>query len=139
MDDQLVLRVITRLTIPFIIMFGCYVQLHGEYSPGGGFQAGVIVASAYVVFCLIYGFDKTKQVLSAQWLRTLATLGVLTYAGVGVVTMLMGGAFLDYNVLMADAVSGQKIGILLIELGVGLTVFSAMLLIFYLFVERKDG
>ncbi len=137
MKDQLVLRIIARLAIPFILMFACYVQLHGEYSPGGGFQAGVIFASAFIVYCLIYGYEKTQTVLSVEALRIFACIGVLLYAGVGVVTMLKGGIFLDYNVLSVDPVAGQKLGILIIELGVGLTVFSAMLLIFYIFVERK--
>ncbi len=154
MKDQLVLRVIARLAIPFILMFACYVQLHGEYSPGGGFQAGVIFASAFIVYCLIYGYEKTQTVLSVEALRIFACIGVLLYAGVGVVTMLKGGIFLDYNVLFVKpiageelclanptvpelCVAGQKLGILIIELGVGLTVFSAMLLIFYIFVERK--
>lgn len=138
MKDHLVLRVVTKFVIPLILMFAFYVQLHGEYSPGGGFQAGVIFASAFVVHCLIYGFEKTEKVISIDALRILAALGVLLYAGVGVVTILNGGVFLDYDVLSSkDPVAGQKLGILLIELGVGITVFSAMLLIFYIFVKRK--
>ena len=137
MKDHLVLRVVTKFIIPLILMFALYVQLHGEYSPGGGFQAGVIFASAFVVHCLIYGYENTEKVISIDTLRILASFGVLLYAGVGVATILNGGVFLDYDVLSKDPVSGQKLGILIIELGVGITVFSAMLLIFYIFVKRK--
>jgi len=119
-------------------MYGLYVQLHGEYSPGGGFQAGVIFASAFILYSLIYGLEYTKKVISLDALRVLSAIGVLLYAGVGVVTLLLGHNFLDYNALSSNPASGQKLGILIIELGVGLTVFSVMLLIFYVFVQRNE-
>ena len=138
LQDQLVLRVIIRFLIPFILLYALYVQLHGEYSPGGGFQAGVIFAAAFILYCLIYGLPKTQAVLSLDALRILSALGVLLYAGVGVVSVFMGGNFLDYDVLAHDPVEGQKLGILLVELGVGITVFSVMLMVFYLFVARRQ-
>lgn len=139
MKDQLVLRVVSRFLIPFIIMYALYIQLHGEYSPGGGFQAGVIFASAFILFCLIHGLKKTLDIISLDMLRVSSAIGVLLYAGVGVVTLLMGGNFLDYSVLLSNPQSGQKLGILLVELGVGITVFSVMLLFFILFVQRKQS
>ena len=66
----------------------------------------------------------------------LAALGLMLYAGVGVVGMLLGGNFLDYNVLSSDPVAGQHLGILLIELGVGITVASVMLSLFFAFASR---
>ncbi len=138
MRNQLVLRVVAKFLTPFILMYALYVQLHGEYSPGGGFQAGVIFASAFILYCLIYGLERTLKILSFDELRILACIGVLLYAGVGVLTMLIGGEFLNYSVLASSPISGQKTGILLIELGVGITVFSVMLLIFLLFVGRKE-
>ncbi len=120
-------------------MYGLYVQMHGEYSPGGGFQAGVIFASAFILYCLIYGIEKVKKVISIDELRILSVIGVLTYAGVGVATMLMGGNYLDYDFLLDNPVSGQKLGIIIIELGVGITVFSVMLMIFYIFVTYKEN
>jgi multicomponent Na+:H+ antiporter subunit B len=138
MKDQLVLQVVTKFLIPFILMYGLYIQLHGEYSPGGGFQAGVVFAAAFIIYCLLYGIEKTKKIISKDALLRLCSVGVLTYAGVGVLTLLMGGSFLNYSVLLSDPVAGQKLGILVIELGVGITVFAVMLLIFYIFVERKE-
>ena len=139
MQDQLVLRVVTRFLVPFIIMFGLYVQLHGEYSPGGGFQAGVIIAAAFIAVCLIWGYKTATKVLSIEGLRRWGAFGVLLYAGVGVANMLLGGQFLEYSVLADTQTSGQKLGILLIELGVGITVFSMILLLFYAFVQRKSA
>ncbi len=137
MEKQIVLRVVSRFIIPFILLYALYVQFHGEYSPGGGFQAGVIFASAFILHALVFGLKKTQAVISPGSLRVLACAGVLLYSGVGVVSMLRGGQFLEYAVLAPSAVMGQKIGIFMIELGVGMTIFSVILLLFMLFAGRK--
>jgi len=138
LKDKIILRVVARLLIPFILMYAFYIQLHGEYSPGGGFQAGVIFAAAFILYALIYGLDKTMKVIPLEALRVLSAIGVFTYVAVGLVTLVMGGEFLNYSVLLPNSVEGQKMGIMLIELGVGITVFAVMLLIFYVFAQRKE-
>jgi len=115
------------------------VQFHGDYSPGGGFQAGVIFAAAIILYALLFGLDNTLDVLPPDLLQRTAALGVLIFAGVGVDTMLMGGNFLDYNRLAADGPAGQHLGIFLVELGVGITVASVMLLLYYAFAGRNPG
>lgn len=135
MEHHLVLRVIAKLFIPLILVFALYVQFHGDYGPGGGFQAGVIFAAGFILYGLIFGLDKVRQVVEPRTIRITAAFGVLLYAGVGVAGMLMGGQFLDYNVLAEDPVHGQHLGILLIELGVGMTVASAMIMFFYVFAR----
>ncbi|MGB5251093.1 MAG: Na(+)/H(+) antiporter subunit B, partial [Gammaproteobacteria bacterium] len=128
-----VLRVISKLLIPVIMLFALYVQFHGDYSPGGGFQAGVIFAAAIILYALLFGLDNTLDVMPPTTLMRTAALGVLIYAGVGVDTMLVGGNFLDYNQLAERATTGQHLGIFLVELGVGITVASVMLLLYYAF------
>ena len=135
MSHHLVLRVLAKMLVPFILLFALYVQFHGEYSPGGGFQAGVIFAAGFILYGLIYGTDKFRQVISPDWLRRVAALGVLLYIGVGVTTLLLGGNFLDYDVLAHDPVHAQHMGILLVELGVGMTVASIMMSLFILFAR----
>ncbi|MQX38350.1 Na(+)/H(+) antiporter subunit B [Roseospira navarrensis] len=131
-----VLRTSTKLLMPPIMLFGLYVQFHGDYGPGGGFQAGVIFAVAFILFALIFGPDRARAV-APSWVTTpLCAAGVLLYAGVGLVTMALGGEYLNYNVLAADPHDGQHLGILLVELGVGLTVWAVMVSIFLAFVER---
>lgn len=139
--EHKVLHVIAKLVIPMIILFALYVQFHGDFGPGGGFQAGVIAAAAFILYSLVFGLPRAFAVVSPTVLRYLAAFGVLLYAGVGVVSMLKGGHFLDYNVLAANPISGQHYGIIIIELGVGITVFAVMLSIFYAFgsqAERSD-
>jgi len=128
-----VLQVISKLLIPFILLFALYVQFHGDYGPGGGFQAGVIFAAAFILHGLIFGVNKTRKVLPAATLKTGMSLGVLLYAGTGVASMFLGANFLDYNVLANNSLAGQHWGIFAVELGVGLTVTCVMIIMFYSF------
>jgi multicomponent Na+:H+ antiporter subunit B len=134
--ENIILRIIAKLLIPMIILFAFYVQFHGDYSPGGGFQAGVIFSAAFILYALIFGVDIAEEVISIPVLRIIASLGVLVYAGTGVAGLIYGGEFLNYSVLAETPKSGQHIGIILVELGVGMTVSSVMLLIFYTFANR---
>jgi len=137
MKHNLVLRFIAKFLIPVIVLFALYVQFHGDFGPGGGFQAGVIFSVAFILYALVFGLQTAERVIPAQVLRFLASLGVLIYAGTGFATLLMGGNFLNYSVLAEDATAGQHIGILVIELGVGITVASVMLIIFFAFAGRE--
>ena len=83
MEHHLVLRVVARTLIPLIMLFALYVQFHGDYGPGGGFQAGVIFAVAFILYGLIYGVDKLRDVVHPGLIRSLAAFGVLLYLGVG--------------------------------------------------------
>ncbi|MEJ2515484.1 MAG: Na(+)/H(+) antiporter subunit B [Gammaproteobacteria bacterium] len=138
MKHHVVLRVIAKMVIPVIMLFALYVQFHGDYSPGGGFQAGVIFAAAIILYSLVLGLDAAQRAVSPRVLRVLAASGVLLYGGVGLTTIALGGNFLDYNVLSHDPVHGQHLGILLVEMGVGMTVASTMLLIYFAFAGRPE-
>ncbi len=132
-----VLRVVTKQLMPAILLFALYVQFHGDYGPGGGFQAGVIFAAGIILYALVFGLDRARRAIPPQHLLRLAPMGVLLYAGVGVFSLLRGRAFLDYSALdPANPIHGQHLGILLIELGVGITVCCVMILIFYAFAGR---
>jgi multicomponent Na+:H+ antiporter subunit B len=133
LEHHYVLRVVSKILIPLIMLFALYVQFHGDFGPGGGFQAGVIFAAAFVLYGLVFGLQNVQQVVSMRVLRVLSALGVLLYGGVGVASMLLGHNFLDYNVLAATATGGQHLGILLVELGVGMTVSAVMVSLYYYF------
>lgn len=136
MRDDFIVRVGARIATPFVVTFALYVHFHGDFGPGGGFQAGVILAAAFVLLALVYGLEAVQRVLPAWFARMCAALGVLIFAGVGVVTMLLGDNYLGYNALAHDPKHGQHYGILLVEFGVLVTVFGVMTTVFYLFAER---
>lgn len=137
-EKHLILRIVIKTMIPFIVLYAFYVQFHGDYGPGGGFQAGVIFAAGIILYAMLFGLGAARRVITQPVVQMLSALGVLVYGSVGLVSMLNGGSFLDYNVLAADPIAGQHLGILLIELGVGLTVASVMIIIFYSFVGRSQ-
>lgn len=135
---HLVLQVVAKIVIPMIILFALYVQFHGDFGPGGGFQAGVIAAAAFILYALVFSLPNAFKVVEPKFLHVMAAFGVLLYAGVGLYSMAMGGNFLDYNYLAEDPLSGQHYGIIIIELGVGITVFAVMLSIFYAFASQAE-
>jgi len=139
MEDNVILRIGAKILIPFILIFALYVQFHGDYGPGGGFQAGVIFAAAFILYALIFGLDTAKRALPLGFVWFCGALGVWIFAGVGVVTVVMGGEFLNYDVLANDPEQGQELGILLVELGVLTTVFGVMVAIFYAFAGRRQA
>ena len=136
MNENVVLRTVSKMLIPFILLFGLYVQTHGDYGPGGGFQAGVIFASAFILYGLVFGLGNARRVVPSGLLLVLASLGVLIFAGTGVAALLMGGNYLEYAVFAEDPSAGNHIGIWLVELGVGVTVSAVMVIIFMSFAGR---
>jgi len=136
-----ILKTVISFIIPYLILYAIYIQLNGEASPGGGFQAGVIFATGIIAFDLINGSKKTHHFFSEKALTICGVLGVLIYAVTGLISFLFDDNYLDYNSiaknpLIKDQLAGQHIGIFSIEIGVGLTVASIMCLIYL--VLRED-
>ena len=136
MKSDMILRVIAKLLMPFMLIFALYVQFHGEFGPGGGFQAGVIAAGAVVFYAIIFGLAEGQRLMPEWVVEKMLATGVLLYATVGLAGIALGGNYLDYFVLDADSVRGQLRGIFWVEAGVGLTVAGVMIKLFYLFAGR---
>ncbi len=134
-----ILRVIARALVPVILLFGLYVQFHGDFGPGGGFQAGVIFAAGFIIFALVFGAEALRQVVPVVLTERLMAAGVLLYGAVGVVAMFLGGEFLNYSALdpLTTGHHGQHLGIIVIELGVGIAVAATIMRVYYAFVGRR--
>ncbi len=137
MRHAMILRVVSKFFIPLILLFALYVQFHGDFGPGGGFQAGVIFAAAFILYALIYGIEEARRVAPAGRVQVFFALGLLLYIGTGVACLLAGGNFLEYKVLASDPTHGEHYGILLIELGVGITVAAVVISVFCHFASRE--
>lgn len=139
---DVILRVVTKTLLPFMVVFAFYVHFHGDFSPGGGFQAGVILAAAVVFHALVFGLHLTQKIVPPRLVEVLMPIGVLIYAGVGVATLVLGENYLGYDVLAHNDhpgghnPHGQERGVLLVEVGVLTTVASTMVSIFYAFAGR---
>ncbi len=131
-----ILRVVTKLVLPFILTFGLYVQFHGDFGPGGGFQAGVIVAASVFLHAIIFGLDQTMRIVPPVVVETMVPVGVLVFAGTGVAAMMTGLNYLDYSHLAHDQIHGQEWGVFLVEFGVLITVSGTMIAIFYAVAGR---
>lgn len=133
---HLIPKVVGKLLVPFIVLFGLYVQFHGEYGPGGGFQAGAIIATGIILYALLEGETSALHALPRSALLGMMVGGATLYGLIGLLGIALGGNFLDYSVLSSNPVVGQQAGIILIEAGVGLTVCGALLSIFHCFAAR---
>lgn len=145
-----IIRVVSKLLIPYVLLFALYVQFHGDFGPGGGFQAGVIFASAIVLYAMVFGLPAAQRVAPPWVIEKLIAVGLLLYAGTGLASLFLprpnqevavNGNFLEYAVLQHNLWPGvlptdQHLGIFLVELGVGITVTAVMIIMFYAFASR---
>jgi len=136
MSLDLIIRIGTKLILPFILMFALYVQFHGDFGPGGGFQAGVITAGMVILVAITFGLEAAKRIAPQGLVERMVPIGVLIYAGTGVMGLLLGKNYLDYSVLAHESAHGHELGIFMIEVGVLVTVSGTMTAVFYAFVER---
>ncbi|MDC1143024.1 Na(+)/H(+) antiporter subunit B [Planctomycetota bacterium] len=131
MKDQPLLRVIAQGNIPLMVVYGLYVQTHGELGPGGGFQAGVIIAAGFILYGLVFGVHEMRRIVPRWFTDVLAAVGVMLYAGVGVYSAINGYEFLDHTAIMPSNPGGaEPWGMVLVEWGVGFTVTAVMITIF---------
>jgi len=131
-----IFRVAAKIFIPFIMVFALYVQFHGDFGPGGGFQAGVIVGAMMIFYAIIFGLEAAERIVPSRIVELMMPGGVAIYAGVGVISIFMGENYLNYSVLAHESAHGQEYGIILVEIGVLVTVASTMVTIFYIFIGR---
>jgi len=138
LKDFLILKKITLFILPYVFLYSTYIQINGEISPGGGFQAGVIFASCLIGLDLIHGKTLSTRYFNHDLLIIIATLGVFIYASIGLFSLYFGKNYLNYDVLSTNKLHAQSIGIFIVEIGVGLTVASVMYLIYSLLQEDVD-
>jgi multicomponent Na+:H+ antiporter subunit B len=138
---SVVVRVVSALLAPFIAVFGLYIIAHGHYGPGGGFAGGVFLAVAAILPRLTLAESTAYRLVPSSIGPLAGGIGVLGYLLIGIVPLLLGGSFLDYGVLAIgdmEPARARYLGILFVEIAVGLAVFGAMLLIFDTLTGRTD-
>lgn len=132
---SLIIEVGVRVMIPFIQLFGLYVIAHGHYSPGGGFQGGVVLGASFILMAIAFDLKTSLRFFSLRANAVMASSGVFIYSGTGVLCALVGGLFLDYSALDAiiplGPVEWRSMGVFVVELGVGLAVTAIMASLFW--------
>jgi multicomponent Na+:H+ antiporter subunit B len=140
--ENVIIKTICRLLIPFIQLFAIYVIMHGHYSPGGGFQGGVILGASFILLVIAYGLEESRRRMSLKALTIYASVGLFIYSGIGAVCLLMGGNYLDYGRLplpLSSIPTIRAMGILGIEIGVGIGVMAIMICIFLGIASYETG
>jgi multicomponent Na+:H+ antiporter subunit B len=135
-----VVRVVCALLSPFILLFGIYVIAHGHYGPGGGFAGGVFVAVGVILPRLTLPEELAFRLVPTALGPVAAGVGLLLFLVIGTVPLLTGGAFLDYGAVEVAGVEPARmryLGILVVEVAVGLAVSGAMLMLFDVLVARR--
>ena len=139
MKEHIIVRVIARILIPFIQLYALYVIAHGELGPGGGFQGGVILSSSIILYVLAFGMDEGRKRISQKMSDILSSTGVLVYAMIGLLCVLAGGFYLEYDKLpLGTPKLASHLGIYGIEIGIGITVAAVLITIFFETAGRKD-
>jgi len=140
--DSVIVQTMVRLLVPWIRIYALYVLFHGHYSPGGGFQAGVIMAASYVLLGLALGraeFDRSLPEPDAvRW----AVGGALLFLLLGASGVVASKPFLDYAALPIPGLTETRlhyVAILLIEIGVFIGVTAALTLIFGRLARTAEG
>jgi len=132
--DDVIIKTVSRIFTPFIQIFALYVIMHGHYSPGGGFQGGVILGAGFILLVITQGLDETRRRFSQKLDTIFCSIGLLVYSGIGMLCLIIGGNYLDYSklskILPVLAAKARSLGILGVEIGVGIGVMAVMYSIF---------
>ena len=133
--DDIIIRTVARVLIPFIQLFALYVIMHGHHSPGGGFQGGVILGASFILYLLTHGLEEAKARMSEVKAGLFSSFGLLIYSGIGLLCLIMGSNYLDYgklsSILKVIPAQARSLGILGVEIGVGIAVMAVMFSIFF--------
>jgi multicomponent Na+:H+ antiporter subunit B len=145
--SRIIIGTTCRLLVPIIQLFALYVIAHGHHSPGGGFQGGVILAASFIIIALAENLNAALKRLSETNYLKIACVGILVYAGFGVMCQVLESDFLDYGVLqpilMTDGPEmARSHSMLGVEIGVAFTVTAIMFAIYANLSSRgllRDG
>ncbi|MCS7131138.1 MAG: cation:proton antiporter [Hadesarchaea archaeon] len=138
---SLIVRTASRLLLPFMVLFGAYVVLHGHLTPGGGFQGGVIIAASLLMLVLAYGIHRLQAAIDILKLELVEALGGLILVGTGLAGLAAGVAKFYGHVLplgrLGELFSGGNLPLL--NVGTGIKVAAGIALIFYAMLRVARG
>lgn len=133
--DDIIIRAVARILVPFIQVYALYVIMHGHHSPGGGFQGGVILGASFILYLITHGLEDAKERMSELKAGLLSSFGLLIYSGIGLLCIIKGSNYLDYGglstLLKVIPAQARSLGILGIEIGVGIAVMAVMFSVFF--------
>jgi multicomponent Na+:H+ antiporter subunit B len=139
MDDQIV-RVISRIIIPFIQVYGVFVVMHGHLSPGGGFPGGAILGASIILYTLAFGAEAGAKMIPHRTSKWLESGAILLYIAIGLVGIGVGRTFLTNRAAgfpmgeLGNVISAGFIPF--ITIAIGIKVASTMITLFHTMIEK---
>jgi multicomponent Na+:H+ antiporter subunit B len=129
-EPDIIVTNTVRLLVPVIQIFAFYVLAHGHVSPGGGFQGGVVMGASFILIALSWDLETALARFPLDRCTIVAGAGIILYAGIGLLSMFLGGEFLDYaelaKIFPVSREMARYHAMLGVEIGVGLTVTAIM-------------
>jgi len=142
-ERDIIVETVARVMIPFIQLFALYVIIHGAGGPGGGFQGGVVFASAFILYVIAFNLAGGRARFPESANTIFSSLGLYIYAGIGLLAIIfsLGAAqYLNYGFIpfASHFEENRAIGMDFVEIGIGITVMAITASIFF-DLAKKDG
>jgi len=119
-----------------MLLYGCYLISHGHLSPGGGFQGGVILGSAIILFGLVEGVSSAQRRFKEELLSAAKNIGMLVFVSLGFGGMVLGGSFLSDFMPRGEIGTVPSAGLILyLNLTIGFMVGTGIAVVFYRLVR----
>jgi len=136
-DPSSATKVLTLGLIGPLVLFGLYIVLHGQLTPGGGFQGGVILATAPLLVYLAGDLKAFKHITSHTLIEVAEAAGAGGYVAIGLAGLVMGANFLQNILPLGKTGAINSAGtIFLISVSVGLEVAAGFVLLLHAFLEQ---
>lgn len=130
-ESQVILTSV-RIIAPFTLTYGLFLALHGADTPGGSFQGGAIIGVTILMIAFAFGIEPTREWLHPGVITALVTGGMVVFIGVGLATIVLGGAFLEYSQFTDTFGIAVKWGMEAIEVGgIALIVAGVVITLFF--------
>jgi multicomponent Na+:H+ antiporter subunit B len=105
--DNIIIKTVCRILTPFLQIFAFYVIAHGHYSPGGGFQGGCILGASFILLVIAYDINTVKKRMSEKLNTFLCSIGVMIYAGIGLLCLILGVMSVMVSIFLNIASGGK--------------------------------
>lgn len=144
-ENNIIVETVARVIIPFIQLFALYVIIHGAGGPGGGFQGGVVFASAFILYAIAFNLSGGRARFPESANTIFSSMGLYIYGGIGLLAIIFsrGAAqYLNYGFIpfTSHFEENRALGMDFVEMGIGITVMAITASIFFdLAQKEKNG
>ena len=153
MNMSKVVRGAANLLFAFVLIFGFYIVLHGHLTPGGGFQGGAVIATAFVLLMVAYSFEKIRSTFRVTPLHVTESSGLLLFLATAAVALTVGATFFANWLANSGALFGMSVpfgpnpgelntaGVIpIMNIAVGIEVLGALsVIVLYMITSVREG